>query len=75
MIDEVDFVDLGLALAAICRNLGRGMDGRGTDDQPSQPVLDAIEQLTTWVKPPTYTPHGSLTNLSIAGSWLGSRLI
>ena len=74
MIDEVDFVDLGLALAAICRNLGQGMDGRGTDDQPSQPVLDAIDQLTTWVKPQTYTPYGSLTNLSTAGSWLGSRV-
>ena len=74
MINEVDYVDLGLALAAICRNLGQGMDGRGTDDQPGQLVLDAIEQLTTWVKPPTYTPYGSLTNLSTAGSWLGSRV-
>ena len=74
MINEVDFVDLGLALAGICRNLGQGMDGRGTDDQPSQLVLDAIDQLTTWVKPPTHTPYGSLINLSIAGSWLGSRV-
>ena len=74
MIKEGDFVDLGLALAGICQNLGRGMDGREADDQPSQLVLDAIEQLTTWVKPPTYTPDGSLTDLSIAGSWLGSRV-
>ena len=74
MINEADYVDLGLALASICRNLERGMGGRGADNQPSQPVLDTIEQLTTWVKPPTYTPDGSFTNLSIAGSWLGSRV-
>ena len=74
MIKERDFVDLGLALSGACQDLGRGIDGRGTDDQPSQLVLDAIEQLTMWVKPPTHTPYGLLTNLSIAGSWLGSRV-
>ena len=72
MIKEVDFVELGFVFAGICRDLERGMNKRGKDYQPSRPVLDAIEQLTTWVNLPTYTPNASLNNLSIAGPWMGS---
>ena len=44
--NEVDYVDLGLACADVCRALDRGMDGRRTDEL-SQSVFAAIGQLTT----------------------------
>jgi len=46
MVDKVDYVELGLACTDACNALARGTDGRGAD-QLSQPVLEAIEQLTT----------------------------
>lgn len=46
MINEEDCVDLGLACANVCRALDRGMNGRRVDEL-NQPVLEAIEQLTT----------------------------
>ena len=46
MINEEDYVDLALACADVCKVLDRGMDGRQVDEL-SQPVLEAIEQLTT----------------------------
>ena len=46
MINETDYVELGLACADICTALGRGMDGKKLDDL-SQSVSDAIGQLTT----------------------------
>ena len=46
MINELDYVDLGLFCADICRALDRGMNGKKLDDL-SQPVCDAISQLTT----------------------------
>ena len=46
MINETDYVELGLACANICTALGRGMDGKKLDDL-SQSVSDAIGQLTT----------------------------
>ena len=46
MINETDYVDLGLACADICTALGRGMDGKKLDDL-SQSVSEAIGQLTT----------------------------
>ena len=46
MINEVDYVDLGLACADVCRALGRGMSGRRVEEL-SQSVLEAIGQLTT----------------------------
>jgi len=46
MINEADYVELGLACASVCKALARGTDGR-RGDQLSQPVLKAIEQLTT----------------------------
>ena len=45
MINEADYVDLGLACAEVCRVLDRGMRGRQADEL-GQPVLEAIEQLT-----------------------------
>ena len=46
MVNKVDYVELGLACADVCNTLERGTNGRRVD-QLSQPVLKAIEQLTT----------------------------
>jgi hypothetical protein len=46
MINELDYIKLGLTCANVCEVLNRGMDRRRVD-QPSQSVLGAIEQLTT----------------------------
>ena len=46
MINEADYVDLGLACADVCRVLDGGMRGRRVDEL-DQPVFEAIEQLTT----------------------------
>ena len=45
MINEEDYVDLGLACADVCRTLDRGMRGRRVNEL-SQSVFEAIEQLT-----------------------------
>ena len=49
MSNDQDYVDLGLSCAEICNALGRGMSGKTLDDL-SQPVCDAIKQLTAWVQ-------------------------
>jgi len=46
MINETDYVELGLACADVCRALERGLNSRGLDDL-SQSVREAIVQLTT----------------------------
>ena len=46
MINEADYVDLGLACADVCKVLDRGMRGRRMDEF-GQSVFEAIEQLTT----------------------------
>jgi len=46
MISKLDYVELGLACADVCRALDRGMSGRQPDGL-SRPVCEAIEQLTT----------------------------
>jgi len=46
MINEEDYVDLGLACADVCRVLDRGMNGRRVDEF-SRSVFEAIGQLTT----------------------------
>ena len=46
MINELDYVELGLTCADICNALGRGMNGKRLDNL-SQSVCDAITQLTT----------------------------
>lgn len=57
MTNQVDYVELGLACADVCTALSRGMSGRRVDVL-DQSVVEAIEQLTTSVKPhagrPTY---------------------
>ena len=46
MVNEIDYVELGLACADVCRALDRGMSGRRVDEL-SQSVFEAIVQLTT----------------------------
>jgi hypothetical protein len=49
MVNELDYVELGLNCADICRALDRGMNGKRLDDL-SQSMYEAINQLTTWVQ-------------------------
>lgn len=46
MVNEEDYVDLGLACADVCRALDDGMNG-GRVDELCQSVSEAIGQLTT----------------------------
>jgi hypothetical protein len=46
VINEVDYVELGLACADACRSLDRGLNGKRTSDL-NQSIVKAIEQLTT----------------------------
>ena len=46
MINEMEYVDLGLACADVCKTLDRGLKGRRADEL-NKAVLDAIEQLKT----------------------------
>jgi len=46
MVNKVDYVELGLECADICRALDRGMNGKKLDEL-SCSVCDAISQLTT----------------------------
>jgi len=46
MINEEDYVELGLSCADVCKALAQGTDGRQAD-QLSGSVLNAIKQLTT----------------------------
>ena len=64
MINEVDFVDLGLSCADICQSLDQEIKGRGVPHAGS-PILEAIEQLTTWVESVTHAPDYLLTKFSI----------
>ena len=45
MVNEEDYVNLGLACADVCKALDRGMNGRRVD-QLSQSVFEVIGQLT-----------------------------
>ena len=46
MANEMDYVEIALTCADICKALDRGLIGRRLDEL-SQPVLAAIEQLDT----------------------------
>jgi len=46
MINQLDYVELGLFCASVCIALDEGLDGRGWVDLSSS-VHKAIEQLTT----------------------------
>ena len=45
MVNKADYVELGLTCADVCEALNLGMDRR-REDQLSQSVLEAIEELT-----------------------------
>ena len=72
MINETDYVDLGLACADICTALGRGMDGKKPDDL-SQSVSEAVGQLTTWVKQTMYDSDNPLTLFLTIEPWQRSK--
>ena len=72
MINKVDYVKLGLSCADVCKALSQGLERRQTD-QLGQPVLEAIQQFTTYVASAMHTPCDSLTKLSIIGLWIRSR--
>ena len=46
MMNKIDWVELGVACADVCRALDRGLNGRRVDEL-SQSVFEAIGQLTT----------------------------
>ena len=48
-INRKGYVELGLACADVCKTLDRGLNHRQVD-RLSRPVLEAIEQLATWVE-------------------------
>ena len=50
MVNELDYVELGVFCVDIYRAFDRGMGGKKLDDL-SQSVCDAINQSTTWVGP------------------------
>jgi hypothetical protein len=45
MINKLDYVELGLSCANVCRTLDQGTKGK-RQDELSPPVYDAINQLT-----------------------------
>jgi len=49
MLNKLDYVELGLVCADVCRALDRGMNGRRADEL-GQSVRKAIEQLTRQVQ-------------------------
>ena len=49
MVNREGYVELGLACADVCKVLDRGLNHRQAD-RLSRPVLEAIEQLATWVE-------------------------
>jgi hypothetical protein len=52
MVDNPDYVGLGLSCANVCRALDREINGR-KPNEPNQSVYNAINQLTRWVEPAT----------------------
>ena len=46
MINQVDYVELGLACANVCSVLDRGLNGKKLNDLNNS-VCEAINQLTT----------------------------
>jgi hypothetical protein len=46
MANKAEYVELGLTCSGVCKALNRGMDKK-REDRLSQPVLEAIEKLTT----------------------------
>ena len=65
MANKAEYVELGLACADVCKALERGMNGKELDDL-SEPVREAIVQLTVWVKRAMHSFDSTLTMLPIA---------
>ena len=72
MVNKLDYVELGLFCADVCRALDRGTNGRRLYEL-SQSVLEAIGQLTTWVEQVMHIPGNPLTKFSITGPLRGSK--
>ena len=51
MVNQQDYIALGLSCAEICEALDRGTRGKRIEDL-NQPVHQAINQLMTWVELP-----------------------
>jgi hypothetical protein len=66
MANEQDYVDLGLYCADICRALDRGMGGKRLEVL-SQPVCEAINQLTMWAERVVYSLDSLLTKRLLTG--------
>ena len=64
MINQADYVELGLACSDVCTALDRGLNGKRLNDLNNS-VCEAIKQLTTWVKPATCILNDSLVTFSI----------
>jgi len=45
MVNELDYIELGLCCADVCRALHRGLNGKKADEL-NQSVYDAVNQLT-----------------------------
>ena len=72
VVNKRDYVDLVLSCADACKILDRGLDGRQLGEL-SQSVLEAVDQLTTWVNQVMCALRRSLTSLPIPGPWLISK--
>ena len=68
-MNEHEYVELGLSCADICRALDRGMNGKKLEDL-SQSVCEAINQLTTWVKPMMHGLDGLLMTMLLIAEQL-----
>jgi hypothetical protein len=64
MVNEQDYVDLGLICADICTVLDRGLEGRRLNEL-SKSVLGAIELLTAWVQQLVRGLSSRLTKVAI----------
>ena len=68
MANEVDYVEIGLSCADICKALDRGMNGKKLGDL-SQSVCEAINQLITCVEQVMRGLDDPLTTEFIAELW------
>ena len=68
MVNELDYIDLGLSCAEVCEALGQGLKGKRLDEL-DQPVLGAIGQLTTYAEVSMWALGDVLTDVTIAGHW------
>jgi hypothetical protein len=60
MVDNPDYVELGLSCADVCRALDREINGK-SPNEPGQSVYSAINRLTRWVEPATPISNRPLT--------------